>query len=92
MPPRNTEVHHAGGLFVFVEYWTKFVVQRLLEIIGDLALFLINVVTVSGFTIEAWLCLRTITDGLRYTVILSEPPLILIDEQFISQEQSHHRY
>ena len=36
--------------FKMVEYWTKSIVQRLLEIIGDLALFLINSVTVRGFT------------------------------------------
>ena len=44
-PP--TVVHHVlqdWGLICFkmIEYWSKCIVQRLLGIIGDLALFLIN--------------------------------------------------
>ena len=53
-----TVVHHAlqdWGLICLkmIEYWTKSIVQSLLGIIGDLALFLINSVTVRGFTIKA---------------------------------------
>ena len=52
-----TVVHHAlqdWGLVcsTLVQDWAKCVVHKLLEIIGDLALFLINSVTVSGFMIK----------------------------------------
>ena len=77
-PEPGTVVHHAlqdWGLicFTIAEYWAKSIVQSLLGIIGDLAFFLINSVTVRGFTIKAWLWLSNIGDGLRYPFLAAVP-------------------
>ena len=57
-PFLDTVVHRALQdwaliCFTIAEYWAKSIVQSLLGIIGDLALFLINSVSVRGFTIQA---------------------------------------